>query len=135
MSARFLYHFSIWRGHWLHGVKPTLYNCQSERRANVPLAPPLTLICLLSHSCPSCPICPSIYQVYPVYLVYPVYPVYPVYIAFFLLQSLIYINNATIFKNNPENIWRVSGKSIPLHSLFGNTPTSEREKSSLNRLT
>jgi len=41
---------------------------------------------------------------------------------------LTYINYLTFLKNNPENIWRVLKKSIPLHSLFGNTPASNIKK-------
>ena len=37
-------------------------------------------------------------------------------------------------KNNRENIWRVLKKSIPLHSLFGNTPASNIKKEFFERI-
>ena len=44
------------------------------------------------------------------------------------LFCLIYIKYPSFLKNNRGNIWRVSKKSIPLHSLFGNTPVSNKRK-------
>ena len=75
--------------------------------------------------------------------VYPVYKslslsikVYPrAQCPFFAPFPLTQINYESFLKNNPQNIWRVLEKSIPLHSLFGNTPTSTEEKSSLKRFT
>ena len=43
-------------------------------------------------------------------------------------SRLIYIKYPSFLKNNRGNIWRVLKKSIPLHSLFGNTPVSNKRK-------